>query len=55
MLFSSIFDAKVVYDERERYRSRDVLPQTGHQFALKLSVLVEALFEEFIREESCLR
>ena len=55
MLFSDVFYAEVVYDKCERYWSRDVPPQTRHQFALKVSVFVEALFEEFICEESCLR
>jgi hypothetical protein len=54
VFFSNVFDAEVVYDMCERYRSRDVFPQPGLQFALEVSVLVEALFEEFVCEEPCL-
>ncbi len=54
VFFSNVFDAKVVYDKCELYWSRDVFPQPGHQFALEVSLLVEALFEEFVCEELCL-
>ena len=53
VLFQRIY-AEVVYDKCELYWSRDVFPQPGHQFALEVSLLVEALFEEFVCKELCL-
>ena len=54
VFFSDVFYAKVVDNECERYWSCCVFPQAGHQFALEISVFVEALFKQFVRKESCL-
>ena len=54
VFFSNVFYAKVVNNECKRYWSCCVFPQAGHQFALEISVFVEALFKQFVRKESCL-
>jgi hypothetical protein len=48
VFFSDVFDAKVVYNECECYWSCCVLPKSRYQFALKVSLFVEAFFEEFV-------
>jgi len=45
VFFSDVFYAKIVNNKCERYWSCCVLPLSGHQFALEISVFVEALFK----------
>jgi hypothetical protein len=48
MFFANVFDAKVIENQCELYGSCVVLPKARYQFALSVSVLVEAFFEEFV-------
>ncbi len=53
--FANVFDAKIINKQCELYGSCVVLPKSRYQFALPVSVFVEAFFEEFVDQESCLR
>ncbi len=55
MFFANIFDAKIINNQRELYGSCAVLPKSRYQFALLVSMFVEAFFEEFVGKLSCLR
>jgi hypothetical protein len=55
MFFASVFDAKIINNQCKLYGSCAVLPKSRYQFALPVSVFVEAFFEEFVGQESCLR
>ncbi len=48
MFFADLFDAKVIENQFELYGFCAVLPKSRYQFALSVSVFVEAFFEEFI-------
>jgi hypothetical protein len=48
MFIANVFDAKTINNQFERYGSCVVLPKSRYQFALLVSVFVEAFFEEFI-------
>jgi hypothetical protein len=45
MFFTNVFDAKVIDNKCELYGSCVVLPKARYQFALLVSVLVEAFFK----------
>ncbi len=53
MFFANVFDAKIIDNQCELYGSCVVLPKSRYQFALQVSVFVEAFFEEFVGQESC--
>jgi hypothetical protein len=55
MFFANVFDAKIIGNQCELYGSCVVLPKSWHQFALPVSMFIEAFFEEFVGQESCLR
>ncbi len=55
MFFANVFDAEIINNQCELYGSCVVLPKSWYQFALPVSVFVEAFFKEFIGQESCLR
>jgi hypothetical protein len=55
MFFANVFDAKIINNQCELYGSCVVLPKSRYQFALPVSVFVEAFFKEFVGQESCLR
>ncbi len=55
MFFANVFDAEIINNQCELYVSCVVLPKSRYQFALPVSVFVEAFFEEFVGQESCLR
>ena len=48
MFFSDIFDAEVVHTECKTSRAPVVHPETGVDFALVVSIGLEALFEELL-------
>jgi hypothetical protein len=48
MFFANLFDAEIVYNQCELYGSWVVLLKSRYQFALPLSLFVEAFFEEFV-------
>jgi hypothetical protein len=48
LFFANIFDAEVINNQCELDGSCVVLPKARYQFALLVSVLVEAFFEEFV-------
>jgi hypothetical protein len=48
MLYANKFDAKIIDNQCELYGSCVVLPKSRYQFALSVSLFVEAFFEEFI-------
>ena len=48
MFFANVFDAKVIDNQCELYGSCVVLPKSRYQFALPVSMCVEAFFEEFV-------
>jgi hypothetical protein len=48
MFFANVFDAKIIDNQCELYGSYVVLPKSRYQFALPVSVFVEAFFDEFI-------
>ena len=52
MFFADIFGAKVIDHEGELNRLPVVGPQPRDQWALTVSVGVEAFFEEFVGEET---
>ncbi len=54
MFFANVFDAKIINNQCELYGSCVTLPKSRYQFALLVSVFVEAFFEEFVGQESCL-
>ena len=54
VLAAFVFDSKVIDHECELDWSRVVAPEPGHQFALAVPVLVEALFKELVGKEPCL-
>ena len=55
MLFTNVFDAKVINHEGELNGAPSMGPQPRDQLALVVVVGVEAFFEEFIGKEPCLR
>ncbi len=55
MFFANVFDAEIINNQCELYGSCAVLPKSRYQFALPVSMFVEAFFEEFVGQESCLR
>ena len=55
MFFTDVFYAEIVDHECEGNGPCDVLPETGYQFALEVTVFVESLFEELICDKSHLR
>ena len=55
MFFANVFDAEIIDIQCELYGSCVVLPKSRCQFALPVSMFVEAFFEEFVGQESCLR
>ncbi len=57
MFFADVFDEEIIDNQRELYGSCVVLPKSWYQFALPVSMIVEAFFEEFVgqEQESCLR
>ncbi len=55
MFFANVFDAEIINNQCELYGYCVVLPKSRYQFALPVSVFVEAFFEEFVGQESCLR
>ena len=52
MFFPDIFDAKIVNDQSELYWSPLVFPEARNQFALMVSVFVEAFLQQFVGEET---
>jgi hypothetical protein len=48
MFFADVFAAEIVDNQCQLYGSCDVLPKSRYQFALPLSVFVEAFFVEFV-------
>ncbi len=48
MFFANVFDVEVIDNQCELYGSCVVLPKARYQFALSVSVFVEAFFEEFV-------
>ncbi len=48
IFFANVFDAEIINNQCELYGSCVVLPKPGYQFALSVSVIVEASFEEFV-------
>ncbi len=48
LFFANVFDAKIVNNQCELYGSCVVLSKSRYQFALPVSVFVEAFFEEFV-------
>jgi hypothetical protein len=48
MFFANVFDTEVINNQCELYRSCVMLPKARYQFALSVSVLVEAFYEEFV-------
>ncbi len=48
MFFTNVFDTKIVDNQCELYGSCVGLPKFRYQFALPVSVLVDAFFEEFV-------
>ena len=54
MLFSNAFYAKVIDHWTELYWSPFVGPEARGEFALEISMLVEAIFQEFVCQQSCL-
>jgi hypothetical protein len=48
MFFADVFDAKIIDNQCELYGSCVVLPKSSYQFALSVTVFVEAFFEEFV-------
>ncbi len=48
MSFPDIFDAKIIDNQCELYGSCVVLPKFQYQFALPVSMFVEAFFKEFV-------
>jgi hypothetical protein len=55
MFFAKVFDAEIIDNQWELYGSCVVLPKSWYQFALLVSVFVEAFFKEFVGQEFCLR
>ncbi len=55
MFFANVFDVEIINNQCELYGSCVELPKSRYQFALPVSVFVEAFFEEFVGQESCLR
>ncbi len=55
MFFAAVFDAKIINNQCELYGSCVVFPKSRYQFALPVSVFVEAFFKEFVGQEFCLR
>jgi hypothetical protein len=48
MFFADVFDAKIINKQCELYGSCVVLPKSGYQFALSVSMFVETFFKEFV-------
>ncbi len=48
MFFANVFDAEVIDNQCELYGSCVVLPKSRYQFALLVSMFVEAFFEKFV-------
>ncbi len=48
MFFADVFDAKIIDNQCELYGSCVMLPISRYQFALSVSMLIEAFFEEFV-------
>ncbi len=48
MFFANVFDAKIIDNQCELYGSCVMLPKSRYQFALSVSIFVEAFFEEFV-------
>ena len=55
MFFANVFDAEVINDEAETDGAPIVLSETRADFALPISLGVEALFEEVLGNSSCVR
>jgi hypothetical protein len=52
MLGANVLDAEVVNDKGELYWAMIMLPETGDELALVVTVLVESLLEELVGEET---
>ncbi len=48
MFLANVFHPKVIHNQCELYWLCVMLPETGYQFALLVSVFVQTFFEEFI-------
>ena len=48
VLFTNVFDPKIVHHQRELDRLCVILLEPGHNFALTIAMLVESFFEEFV-------
>ncbi len=48
MFFADVFDAEIVGNQCDLYGSYVMLPKSRYQFALPVSVFVEAFFEVFV-------
>jgi hypothetical protein len=55
VIFSNVFDSKVVNDEREIYGVPFVFLIAWCKFALCVACLLELFFEEFLCNDACLR
>ncbi len=53
IFFVDLFDAEIIDNQCELYVSCVVLPKFRYQFALWVSVFVEAFFKEFVGQQSC--
>ena len=52
MFLADILDTEIVNDQSELYWSPLVFPEARNQFALMVTVLVEAFFQQFVGEET---
>jgi len=55
MLLAHIFNAKVIYHERECNGARDMFPQAWCVWQFEVSLFGQALFEELVGKDACLR
>jgi hypothetical protein len=52
---ANVFDAKVINTECEGYQEKIVSPKAGCDGILAITMLVQALFEELLCKDACLR